>query len=135
VRRWRHFGESGAKLIWGGEAVAVRHDARANPNQLLLTEENASAVEQLRRALVSAHEQRFGSSPDLLIGLQLTHSGRFGRPNRTDLQDPRILYHHPLLDPNVESGPAILASRILKSSKSSRTLSGRRSSPTGPDSR
>src|SRR6185295_18859249 len=21
IRRWRHFGESGAKLIWGGEAV------------------------------------------------------------------------------------------------------------------
>ncbi|HVT47473.1 MAG TPA: hypothetical protein VHD57_06780, partial [Vicinamibacterales bacterium] len=35
-RRWRHFGESGAKLIWGGEAVAVRHDGRANPNQLLM---------------------------------------------------------------------------------------------------
>ena len=25
-RRWRNFGRSGAKLIWGGEAVAVRHD-------------------------------------------------------------------------------------------------------------
>jgi hypothetical protein len=60
--------------------VGVRHDGRANPNQLLLTEENASSFEQLRRALVSAHEQRFGSSADLLIGLQLTHSGRFGRP-------------------------------------------------------
>src|SRR5258708_37792089 len=31
IRRWRNFGESGAKLIWGGEAVAVRHDGRANP--------------------------------------------------------------------------------------------------------
>ena len=29
-RRWRNFGASGAKLIWGGEAVAVRHDGRAN---------------------------------------------------------------------------------------------------------
>ena len=28
-RRWRHFGASGAKLMWGGEAVAVRHDGRA----------------------------------------------------------------------------------------------------------
>src|SRR4029434_7563134 len=34
VRRWKNFGESGAKLIWGGEAVAVRHDGRANPHQL-----------------------------------------------------------------------------------------------------
>src|SRR6185369_5495 len=30
VRRWKNFGRSGAKLIWGGEAVAVRHDGRAN---------------------------------------------------------------------------------------------------------
>ena len=30
-RRWRHFGHSGAKLVWGGEAAAVRHDGRANP--------------------------------------------------------------------------------------------------------
>ena len=37
-RRWKHFGDSGAKLIWGGEAVAVRHDGRANPNQLAINE-------------------------------------------------------------------------------------------------
>src|SRR5262245_59152843 len=36
TRRWQNFGRSGAKLIWGGEAVAVRHDGRANPNQLLI---------------------------------------------------------------------------------------------------
>src|SRR6266498_2334816 len=28
-RRWRRFGESGAKLICGGEAMAVRADGRA----------------------------------------------------------------------------------------------------------
>ena len=27
-RRWQNFGLSGAKLIWGGEAIAVRHDGR-----------------------------------------------------------------------------------------------------------
>ena len=31
-RRWENFGRSGAKLVWGGEAVAVRQDGRANPN-------------------------------------------------------------------------------------------------------
>src|SRR5438874_59033 len=38
IRRWKSFGRSGAKLIWGGEAVAVRHDGRANPNQLLIND-------------------------------------------------------------------------------------------------
>ena len=35
-RRWRRFGLSGAKLIWGGEAVAVLPEGRANPNQLFI---------------------------------------------------------------------------------------------------
>ena len=35
IRRWQRFGRSGAKLIWGGEAVAVSHEGRANPNQLV----------------------------------------------------------------------------------------------------
>ena len=111
TRRWQHFGESGAKLIWGGEAVAVRQDGRANPHQLLLNEETLPSLEQLRRCLVSSHELRFGSSAGLLIGLQLTHSGRFARPNRTDLPEPRVLYHHPLLDKKVGIGPdsAVLA--------------------------
>src|SRR5882672_2242216 len=39
-RRWQRFGESGAKLIYGGEAMAVRPDGRANPNQLLIIEGN-----------------------------------------------------------------------------------------------
>ena len=37
-RRWRRFGLSGAKLIWGGEACAVRPDGRANPKQLIMAE-------------------------------------------------------------------------------------------------
>ncbi len=98
IRRWKHFGESGAKLIWGGEAIAVRHDGRANPNQLISSDATTSELEELRQTLVTAHEQRCGSSDDLLIGLQLTHSGRFARPNDKKRLEPRILYHHPILD-------------------------------------
>jgi 2,4-dienoyl-CoA reductase-like NADH-dependent reductase (Old Yellow Enzyme family) len=98
TRRWTHFGQSGAKLIWGGEAVAVRHDGRANPNQLVNTEQNIASLAALRQTLVSAHEDRFGSSDDLLVGLQLTHSGRFCRPNDKKKLEPQILYHHPVLD-------------------------------------
>jgi 2,4-dienoyl-CoA reductase-like NADH-dependent reductase (Old Yellow Enzyme family) len=103
-RRWGHFGESGAKLIWGGEAVAVSHDGRANPNQLLSDDHTQASLEELRSVLVSAHRERFGSSHDLCVGLQLTHSGRFARPNHKNRLEPRILYHHPLLDPRFGIG-------------------------------
>jgi len=100
VRRWRHFGQSGAKLIWGGEAFAVRRDGRANPNQLYYRPENAEAMRGLLAELTAAHVDRFGpgADKDLLVGLQLTHSGRFCRPNRKDRAEPRIAYHHPVLD-------------------------------------
>ena len=38
------------------------------------------------------------------MGLQLTHSGRFCRPNPKQLE-PRIAYHHPLLDPKFGIDP------------------------------
>jgi NADPH2 dehydrogenase len=98
VRRWRRFGESGAKLIWGGEAVAVRHDGRANPNQLLINRHSRDDLARLREALVEAHRRAAGTTEGLMTGLQLTHSGRYSRPNAYDRSEPRILYHHPVLD-------------------------------------
>lgn len=96
-RRWQRFGSSGAKLIWGGEAVAVRHDGRANARQLVINDDTAGSLSSLRGDLVAAHAERFGAADDLLIGLQLTHSGRFCRPNSARLE-PLVLYRHPLLD-------------------------------------
>ena len=98
ARRWRHFGRSGAKLIWGGEAVAVRHDGRANPNQLLIAEHTRDDLARLRETVVAEHRQMTGSTDGLFIGLQLTHSGRYSRPSDDERAEPRILYHHPLLD-------------------------------------
>lgn len=98
LRRWGRFGESGAKLIWGGEAMAVRPDGRANPNQLLLLKENQSDIERLRRKLVESHQEHYGRVDDLVIGFQLTHSGRFCRPNEKKRWEPRVAYRHPILD-------------------------------------
>lgn len=98
IRRWANFGKSGAKLIWGGEAVAVRHDGRANPNQLFINTENMAGLDTLRTTLRQAHIESFGSDDGLFIGLQLTHSGRFARPNLKTRLEPKILYHHPLLE-------------------------------------
>ncbi len=97
-RRWERFGLSGAKMIWGGEAAAVRPDSRANPNQLMILEETVGEIARLRKILVDTHTKHFGTGDDLFIGLQLTHSGRFSRPTKGRGLEPKILYHHPVLD-------------------------------------
>lgn len=97
LRRWRNFGLSGAKLIWGGEAAAVEESGRANPRQTLATADNRAGLTRLVDQLRGAHQKGHGTDGDLLVGLQLTHSGRFCRPNSHRLE-PRIAYHHPLLD-------------------------------------
>jgi 2,4-dienoyl-CoA reductase-like NADH-dependent reductase (Old Yellow Enzyme family) len=115
-RRWKNFGLSGAKLIWGGEAVAVQPEGRANPNQLMINDTTLGGLEELRTILVDAHQDSFGSTDDLVVGLQLTHSGRFARPNRKDLLEPRTAYRHPVLDKrfNVDPDSAILSDDELK---------------------
>src|SRR5829696_958706 len=52
LRRWRHFGESGAKLIWGGEAFAVQGDGRANPNQIGVIDGDYARAERGLRTLL-----------------------------------------------------------------------------------
>ncbi|MCO6043064.1 NADH:flavin oxidoreductase [Aeoliella sp. ICT_H6.2] len=97
-RRWENFGLSGAKLIWGGEAVAVTHEGRANPNQVWMNDGSAQGISDLRTHLVETHAEHCGSTDDLLVGLQLTHSGRFARPNDKKRLEPKVLYRHPVLD-------------------------------------
>ncbi|MBK9140228.1 MAG: NADH:flavin oxidoreductase [Verrucomicrobia bacterium] len=97
-RRWRRFGESGAKLVFGGEAMAVRPDGRANPRQLVISEATLADLASLREDLVAAHRERFGATDDLIIGFQLTHSGRFCRPSDATRAEPRVAYRHPILD-------------------------------------
>jgi 2,4-dienoyl-CoA reductase-like NADH-dependent reductase (Old Yellow Enzyme family) len=116
-RRWQRFGASGAKLIWGGEAVAVSHEGRANPNQLVAAPHTYDGIARLRAALVKEHRRTTGSEDGLLIGLQLTHSGRFCRPNAHDRSEPHILYRHPLLDRrmNLDADYPVLADGKIRS--------------------
>jgi 2,4-dienoyl-CoA reductase-like NADH-dependent reductase (Old Yellow Enzyme family) len=97
-RRWRRFGLSGAKLLWGGEACAVRPDGRANPKQLTMTAESQRDIAELRDIAIAAHKEVVGNDDDLVIGLQLTHSGRFCKPNDNTKFESIIAYNHPLLD-------------------------------------
>jgi NADPH2 dehydrogenase len=105
VRRWQRFGLSGGKLTWGGEAVAVSHEGRANPNQLLASSRTQEGLAQLPAVLRREHILTTGSDDGLVIGLQLTHSGRYCRPNEHARPEPRILYHHPFLDRRLNLPP------------------------------
>ena len=92
-RRWGRFATSGCGLVWG-EATAVRRDGRANAHQLVLDETTVDEIAALRALL----------APDQVAGLQLTHSGRFSRPEGAPL--PRTAYVHPVLDARVGATPA-----------------------------
>jgi len=105
INRWKKFGRSAAKLIWGCEAVAVSHEGRANPNQLVIAPHTQRGLAGLREVLVEEHRKTTGSDHGLWIGLQLTHSGRYCRPNKHDRPEPRILYHHPILDRRLGLSP------------------------------
>jgi 2,4-dienoyl-CoA reductase-like NADH-dependent reductase (Old Yellow Enzyme family) len=63
-----------------------------------MNEHTRDGVARLREVLSEEHRQTNGSTDGLVVGLQLTHSGRFSRPKARGLAEPRILYHHPLLD-------------------------------------
>jgi 2,4-dienoyl-CoA reductase-like NADH-dependent reductase (Old Yellow Enzyme family) len=91
-RRYQRFGAGGAKLIWG-EATAVVEEGRANSRQLLISPTTAGDLERMLRVCREAHRTTFGSDDGLLVGLQLTHSGRYS------YHRPLVAFHDPILDP------------------------------------
>lgn len=95
--RWRNFALSGAKCVWGGEAMAVTPESRANPRQLVIQDSTEDPLRALHAELLETHRKEFGTTGDLLTGFQLTHSGRFSRPDASGMK-PQILYRHPFLD-------------------------------------
>jgi len=84
-RRWRRFAGGGAGLVWA-EATAVCHEGRANPHQLLIDNSTVGQLAALRGLFTDGQ----------VVGLQLTHSGRYARPD--GVPAPRTAYRHPLLD-------------------------------------
>jgi len=113
-RRYRRFGAGGAKIIWG-EAAAVVKEGRANPRQLLINEGTAPELERMLKECRQAHRDAFGSDQDLVVGLQLTHSGRYS------YRRPLLACHDPILSASgqgpVTSGQeiALLDDDYLKS--------------------
>src|SRR5262249_17011329 len=86
------FGAGGAKLIWG-EAAAVVAEGRATTRQLWICEANVREFERLLLECRRAHRETCGDDSDLLVALQLTHSGRYSCPR------PLVAVHDPFLGP------------------------------------
>jgi 2,4-dienoyl-CoA reductase-like NADH-dependent reductase (Old Yellow Enzyme family) len=98
-RRYRRFGAGGAKLIWA-EAAAVVEEGRANSRQLFVSEATLPDLERMLTGCRQAHREVFGSDDDLIVGLQLTHSGRYS------YRRPLLACHDPVLDPRTVADKA-----------------------------
>lgn len=101
-RRWQAIGRSGAKLLWN-ESVAVDPLGRSSAQQLLIDGDTVESLAALRRQQVDAHVEAYGSADDLLVGVQLTHSGRFSKPDGRPR--PIAVRRHPLLDETIGPPP------------------------------
>ena len=77
---------------------------RQRTGQQIVLDRTNTRIKEIERAFDS-------NADDLLIGLQLTHSGRFCRPNAKSRLEPKIAYHHPLLDPKFGIDPRDISER------------------------
>ena len=98
VRRYERFAAGGAGLIWA-EAIAVIHEARANPRQLWLHQGSKGAFAALvKRAREKAAEANGAGHRPVMVA-QLTHSGRYSKPGPAPR--PIIPERDPYRDPMV----------------------------------
>jgi 2,4-dienoyl-CoA reductase (NADPH2) len=100
LRRYLRFAAGGNGLIWF-EATSVVPEGRSNPRQLWLQEKSADGfkrmVEETRRAAVKT----FGVKHEIYCVLQLTHSGRYSRPEGKPL--PQVALSNPYLNKKEEN--------------------------------
>jgi 2,4-dienoyl-CoA reductase-like NADH-dependent reductase (Old Yellow Enzyme family) len=110
IRRYDRFATGGAGLIWF-EAVAVRHDGRANPRQLWMHENN---VDDFKRLVARIREgAKRADNPDPVIIMQATHSGRYARPDGP--LEPMIACNNPIYEgENPLPSACIVSDDILK---------------------
>lgn len=112
-RRYKRFAGGGAGLLWW-EACAVVPEGRANPLQMMLTDDNAKAFEDLLKLSNKEGADKNGAVPVNI--LQLTHSGRYSRP-MGEKPMPLIPQHDPVLDPlmGIDGNTELLSDAYLES--------------------
>ena len=96
LRRYERFAAGGAGLIWA-EATAVVPEGRANPRQLWIHEKNKDSFAAMVKMMRQAAARSMGPGHQPVIVLQLTHSGRYSKPEGT--AHPIIAQRDPYRDP------------------------------------
>lgn len=97
VRRYERFSGGGAGLFWF-EATAVVREGRSSAHQLWINDEN---VDDYARLVEMMHERSDGAP----VICQLTHSGRFSKPE--NVPAPIIAYHNPVMNERMAVDPAL----------------------------
>lgn len=99
-RRYMRFADSGAGIIWF-EAVAVKENGRANPRQLWLREDNLESFKSLISDMKKHSLEKYGYEQKIII--QLTHSGRYSKPNGTP--EPLVMARNEVWEVGKEDQP------------------------------
>jgi len=95
MRRYQRFAKGGPGLIWV-EAVAAVREGRANPKQLWIHKENIEEFKKLHKTIISSAQEEFGQNFRPVTIVQLTHSGRFSKPNNDF--EPIIAHQDPYIN-------------------------------------
>lgn len=103
-RRYLRFAKSGAGIIWF-EATAVTAEGRANPRQLFLNEKTKDSFKRLISDIKTTALKECGFEPIIIV--QLTHSGRFSKPDGTP--KPIVAYRNSHWEIGKENQPYIIA--------------------------
>ena len=98
LRRWRNFGLSGAKLIWGGEAAAVQagrpSESASDAGDRVESRGLAALLARPARARIASVSAR----PTTCSSVCNSPTPAAIRKPEPGPLEPRIAYHHPLLD-------------------------------------
>ncbi len=103
-RRYLRFVEGAPGVIWF-EATAVCNEGRANPRQLYINEATVEGFKYIVREMKEKSKALNGFEPVIIV--QLTHSGRYSKPNGTP--EPIVAYRNVLWEKDKENLPFVVA--------------------------
>ncbi|MFC2084722.1 hypothetical protein ACFLS9_06670 [Bacteroidota bacterium] len=114
-RRYKRYAEGGNGLIWF-EATSVVREGRSNPMNLWLNRNNVDNYKRLVEFTRNSAHTRLGSSHDLFLVLQLTHAGRYSKPEGRPL--PQAVKFNPYLDKDEKAIKILTDAELEKHSES-----------------